>query len=188
MTPTATGTSRRKAEVLEAAYAHALATGLPDLALRPMAEAVGSSAGVLVYLFGSKDGLVRAVLAKAREDELALLAGLPTDAGLERTALRIWQWLADPVHRPVLRLWVQSYGRSLIDPAGPWAGFAQSTVQDWLEVLATSQPARRRRSRLGESERTLVLAVLRGALLDLLATGDEPRCSAAVRAGLSALR
>lgn len=188
MPATPIGPSKRKAEVLEAAYRHALETGLPDLALRPMAEAVGSSAGVLVYLFGSKEGLVRALLAKAREDELALLAGLPIDADLERTALRTWEWLAAPAHRSVLRLWVQSYGRSLIEADGPWAGFAQSTVSDWLEVLAASQSPRRRRSRAGEIERTRALAVLRGALLDLLATGDEARCTAAVRAGLAGLR
>jgi AcrR family transcriptional regulator len=188
MTPIATGPSKRKSEVLEAAYRHALDTGLPDLALRPMAEAVGSSAGVLIYLFGSKEGLVRALLAKAREDELALLAELPTDSGLEQTGLRIWDWLAAPAHRPLLRLWLQSYGRSLLEDGGPWDGFAQATVNDWLQVLAASQSPRRRRSRAGEAERTCVLAVLRGALLDLLATSDEARCTAAVHAGLAALR
>jgi hypothetical protein len=36
----------------------------------------------------------------------------------------------------------------------------------------------------GARERTAVLAILRGALLDLLATGDEERVTAAVRAQL----
>jgi hypothetical protein len=84
-------------------------------------------------------------------------------------------------------LWVQSYGLSLTDTSGPWADFAQATVDDWLEVLAARQPARRRSSRRGSVERTYVLAVLRGALLDLLATGDEPRCTSAVRAALDRL-
>jgi AcrR family transcriptional regulator len=174
--------------VLEESYDYLLREGIDDLSLRPLAAAVGSSAGVLVYLFGSKDELVRALLARARQDELALLADLPTDGGLEQTARLIWDWLATPAHRPLLRLWVQSYGRSLIEEHGPWAGFAQATVQDWLEVLAAAQAARRRGSKAGATERTLVLAVLRGAMLDLLATGDEARCTAAVRAGLASLR
>ena len=42
-------------------------------------------------------------------------------------------------------------------------------------------PPRRRDSAAGAAERTLALAVLRGALLDLLATGDADRAGAAVR-------
>jgi hypothetical protein len=77
-------------------------------------------------------------------------------------------------------LWVEAYARSLVDPDGPWAGFAQHTVEDWLEVLARAQPAAVRRTAAGEAERTRALALLRGALLDLLATGDEARTSAAL--------
>ena len=43
-----------------------------------------------------------------------------------------------------------------------------------------------RRTRAGAAERTLVLAVLRGAMLDLLATGDTRRATAAVRRHLAA--
>ena len=177
--------SGRRDEVLEASYQHALEIGTTDLALRPMAAAVGSSAGVLVYLFGSKDGLVQALLERARRDELALLASLPESSDLAGTAQQLWRWLAAPQHRPLLRLWVRSYGHSLTDSTGPWAGFAQASVDDWLEVLAASQPPRRRGSRRGAVERSYVLALLRGALLDLLTTGDEPRCTAAVREGLA---
>ncbi|NUS51578.1 MAG: TetR/AcrR family transcriptional regulator, partial [Nocardioidaceae bacterium] len=53
---------------------------------------------------------------------------------------------------------------------------------DWLEVLRRAQPARDRRTARGTAERTLALAVLRGALLDLLATGDVRRTTAAVHA------
>ncbi|MEX3648859.1 TetR family transcriptional regulator, partial [Mycolicibacterium porcinum] len=50
--------SARKIELLEAAYRYALAHGLGDLSLRPLAAAIGSSPRVLLFLFGSKDGLV----------------------------------------------------------------------------------------------------------------------------------
>jgi hypothetical protein len=61
-------------------------------------------------------------------------------------------------------------------------------VRDWLDLLAATQPDDGRPSAAAESERTLVLAVLRGALLDLLATGDVERTTAAVRRELTALR
>jgi AcrR family transcriptional regulator len=177
--------SAREAELLEAAYAYTLAHGLAELSLRPLASAIGSSPRVLLYLYGSKEGLVRALLQRARADELALLgAAQPGGAslGLGDALLAIWKWLAAGEHRSLLCLWVEAYGRALIEPDGPWGGFARQTVEDWLEVLAASQGPIRRRSAAGAAERTAALAVVRGALLDLLATGDSSRTSAAVEA------
>jgi AcrR family transcriptional regulator len=183
--------SARRTHLLERAYQYALEHGLAELSLRPLAAAIGSSPRVLLYLFGSKDGLVRALLAKARSEELALLESLRDQTGqeplgLETAATRLWTWLAAPEHRPLLTLWVEGYSRSLLDADGPWAGFASSTVNDWLALLAETQPPEERDTEAGRQRRTLVLAVLRGALLDLLATGDSTRTTTAVQAHLAA--
>ncbi|MFD4371284.1 TetR/AcrR family transcriptional regulator [Streptomyces sp. NPDC058486] len=183
--------SARQTELLEAAYTYALAHGLTDMSLRPLAEAIGSSPRVLLFLFGSKDGLVRALLARARADEVALLdrARRPDDpVGLVPAVERVWAWLAAREHRPLLRLWAEAYTRSLVEPDGAWAGFARATVEDWLAALADCQPPAERDSESGTVLRTLALAVLRGALLDLLATDDERRVSDAVRHQLTLLR
>jgi AcrR family transcriptional regulator len=175
--------SARRDEVLELAYRYVLDRGIADLSLRPLATAVGSSPRVLLFLFGSKDGLVRALLARARGDELELLDRLRVagpGAGISAVLEATWRWLAAPEHRPLLRLWTEGYARSLVDPAGPWAGFAEATVQDWLALLASAQPPGVRDSAAGAAERTLALAVLRGAMLDLLATGDAGRAAAAI--------
>ncbi|MGW2092562.1 TetR/AcrR family transcriptional regulator [Promicromonospora sukumoe] len=187
------GPSARQVELLEAAYAYALVNGLADLSLRPLAAAIGSSPRVLMFLWGSKDGLVKALLNRARQDELALLGrlGQADDAappGLAPTVELVWSWLADAEHRPLLRLWAEAYTRSLVEPDGPWAGFARATVDDWLGVLAARQPEPERNAPEGPVRRTLALAVLRGALLDLLATDDERRVTAAVTLQLSLLR
>ena len=158
MTSTERAPSARRGELLDAAYAYVLEHGLADVSLRPLAAAVGSSPRVLLFLFGSKDGLVRALLARARADELAA-----------------------PKHRALLTLWLEGYSRSLVAPDGPWADFARAAVQDWLDILADAQPSSDTVDAEAEAERTLVLAVLRGALLDLLATGDVARTSRAVR-------
>lgn len=181
--------SARRQQLLERAYEYVLAHGLTELSLRPLAAAIGSSPRVLLFLFGSKDELVRALLARARADELRLLDDVrsrPT-RDLAGVAEAVWGWLAAAEHRGLLVLWTESYARALVDPHGPWAGFAQETVRDWLSLLAEAQPAAVRRTRSGEAQRTLVLAVLRGALLDLLATGDERRTTAAVQQGVRQL-
>jgi AcrR family transcriptional regulator len=184
--------SARHTELLEAAYGYVLEHGLAEMSLRPLAAAIGSSPRVLLYLFGSKDGLVRALLNRARRDELALLDELRAPGldrpGLDLVAGRVWAWLAAEEHRALLSLWVEAYARSLVDPGGPWADFARSTVQDWLAVLASAQPVGRRDTDAGRNECTLVLTVLRGALLDLLATGDTERLDVAVHQYLATLR
>lgn len=186
--------------MLEAAYRYALQHGLADLSLRPLASAIGSSPRVLLYLFGSKAGLIRALLARARAGELEFLAALGTggptgdgspegaaEDGLIEMTGRLWSWLSAPEHRPLLTLWVEGYARSLAEPHGPWADFGRSTVEDWLVLLAAAQPAAERDREQGRSDRTVVLAVLRGALLDLLATGDVRRTTDAVHRQLHLL-
>ena len=185
--------SARQTELLEAAYRYVLVQGFGQLSLRPLAKAIGSSPRVLLYLYGSKDGLVRALLARARVDELALLdtvrgAGRRESDKLVAVVERVWSWLVAEEHRALLTLWVEGYGRSLIDPHGPWGGFARATVEDWMTVLAGAQPTADRDTNEAQAQRTLVLAVLRGALLDLLATGDAERTTTAVRQQLMALR
>ena len=119
--------SARKTELLEAAYAYVRLHGMTDLSLRPLASAIGSSPRVLLFLFGSKDGLVQELLARARLDELELLRNLRrdhVDADLAAVVTALWGWLSDPDRRDLLVLWVEGYARSLVDPAGPWGDFA----------------------------------------------------------------
>lgn len=191
MSPEPTPPSARQVELLEAAYRYVLAHGLADMSLRPLADAIGSSPRVLMFLFGNKDGLVRALLARARADELAILAPLREagrPVGLAVAVERVWAWLAAEEHRPLLRLWAEAYARSLVEPDGTWAGFARATVDDWLDVLASCQARSDRDGEEGAARRTLALTVLRGAFLDLLATGDEHRVTAAVHHYLARLR
>ena len=183
----------RRDELLELAYRYVLEHGLTDVSLRPLAAAIGSSPRVLLFLFGSKDALVRALLARARQDELDLLQRLHERSwsdgalGLDLVVVEVWRWLVVDDHRALLTLWAEGYSRSLVDPDGPWADFGRATVADWLHVLRSLQAPHERDTSAGEAHRTLVLAVLRGALLDLLATGDVERTTAAVHQHIEAM-
>jgi hypothetical protein len=130
---------------------------------------------------------VRALITRARQDEYRLIEelGATRSADLRTVTSRVWTWLAAPEHRGLLVLWTESYARALVAPDGSWGGFATATVRDWLALLGDAQPRAQRASPEGEAQRTLVLAALRGALLDLLATGDEPRITAAVQLAIS---
>jgi AcrR family transcriptional regulator len=175
-------TSPRQEELLERAYRYALEHGLADLSLRPLAAVIGTSPRVLLYLFGSKDGLVRALLARARADELSYLDAerASEQDDVADVVATTWRWLAAEPVRPLLTLWTEAYARSLVEPDGPWSGFASQSVADWLTVLKTAQPAAGADDPELAAERTLALAVLRGCLLDLLATGDTNRVTAAL--------
>jgi AcrR family transcriptional regulator len=175
--------SARRRELVDAAYAWVLEHGWAGMSLRPLAEAIGSSPRVLLFLFGSKDGLIRALLERSRADQLAVLETLRAEgAGLGAVGAQIWAWLAAPEHRALLRLWLEAYTRSVVaGPDAPWTGFAARTVADWDALLAGHQ------DRDDAASRALLLAVLRGALLDLLATGDDARLDAAVARHLATL-
>src|ERR1700759_1119359 len=85
--------SVRQSELLELAYGYALAHGLADLSLRPLAAAIGSSAPLLPFLFGSKANPIRARFGRSRSDEMAMLAELrttPPDADLAIVAAHVW--------------------------------------------------------------------------------------------------
>jgi AcrR family transcriptional regulator len=186
--PPAAAPPGRTEELLERAYRYVLTHGLADMSLRPLAAAIGSSPRVLLFLFGSKEGLIRALLARARADELTLLASARpgrhaqgVTGGAAPVIRNTWRWLAAASHRNLLTLWLEAYARSLTEPGGPWAGFARQTVDDWLSLLSTEQPSEQHTDAATFTEQTLALAVLRGALLDLLATGDEARVTAAVK-------
>jgi AcrR family transcriptional regulator len=177
--------SARRDELLDAAYHYVLEHGLAGMSLRPLAAAIGSSPRVLLFLFGSKDGLIRMLLARARADELALLANVHAshEDGHDDLAAAVratWAWLISPGHQRLLTLWLEAYARSLAEPDGPWGDFARQTVDDWLAILAEAQDAATRRTKAARVERTLALAALRGAVLDLLATGDVERTTAAL--------
>jgi AcrR family transcriptional regulator len=175
--------SSRRAELLDASYAYVLGHGLNGLSLRPLAAAIDSSPRVLLYLFGSKDNLLREVLARARSEQIAQLASAFQVAGqahgLEGTAARLWTWLSAPEQRPMVRLTYEAFMLSLSHEPGPWAGFAAEAAQDWLNLLVDAQVHVTRTK--AEARATRVLATIRGLLIDLLACGDSERIAAAAR-------
>jgi AcrR family transcriptional regulator len=179
--------SPRRAELLDACYGFVLTHGLAGLSLRPLAAATGTSPRVLLYLFGSKENLVREVLARARREQIALLAGAldldtaPPAGRFAELAGRLWDLLSAPEQRALVRLTYEAFLRSVSRDPGPWQGYAAETARDWLDLLVRAQPDTPRA--LAEARATRALALIRGLLLDLLASDNPERVTAAVHAG-----
>ena len=70
-------------------------------------------------------------------------------------------------------------------PTGPWKGSVRATVEDWLAVLGATQSVIERDTPSGQALNAVMLAVLRDALLDLLAPGDVERTTDAVHQQLT---
>ncbi len=133
---------------------------------------------MLLYLFGSKEGLLTEVFGVCRQRQLDLLNGaLDATDDPDEAMWRLWRsWLADPGRAGLMRLFFEIYLHSL-QGACPYGDFASASVYQWLDILGPmndEEPDDRVRS-------TLTLAVLRGLLLDALATNDTERVERALR-------
>jgi AcrR family transcriptional regulator len=153
----------RRAAVLAKAADYVLEQGLAGLSLRPLAKALGTSPRMLLYDFESKELLIGEVLAEIRRREASLLEA---EVG---TLEDVWAWIAAPEREPFLRLFFEVYVGGLV------SGDAEPLVRDWLDFLRTSwHPP------VDEATATLMVAVVRGLLLDRLATGDKRRTDVAL--------
>ena len=173
--------SGARARLLDAVIDYVATDGLHDQSLRTIAAAVGSSHRMLLYHFGSKDGLFVAVARAVEARTRAQFADLVEDAlaAPDRVIGRMWALVADPALADFERLFFALYGRALQGDSAVRPLLAGAT-EDWVEAnvamaAAVGVPAETARvhGRLG-------VAVIRGLLLDLLATGDRAGVDAAL--------
>lgn len=173
----------RKQALLEKIVDVFLSQGISDLSLRPLAHAVGTSARLLIYHFGSKESLVAEALQRVRQrmqQEFLKLADHNKAQSLESVFLLFWKWVQAPQNQGHVRLFLQVYGLALHDRA-KYAQYLAGTTETWVRFLDQGFqqfPARSRYS--SEAVRTYVVASFRGLLLDLLGTGDRQRTTEAL--------
>jgi len=178
---------RARARILERAIEHVAEHGIGDLTLRGLAEALGTSHRVLIHHFGSRQGLLVAIVQAVEQRERA---AMQETLGAARPGRKVppqeaaWAWWEHisarslwPNERLFFELYVQAIqGREYAAPV------LEGVVDDWVEAAAQrlvdagmSPSSARAQARLG-------LAVTRGLLLDLLATGDRTGVDDAMRA------
>jgi AcrR family transcriptional regulator len=176
---------KRPEELLEAVVQYLTRHGLTALSLRPLAKAVGSSPRVLLYYFGSKEKMVVRALAAVRQRQRAVYNQLP-EASLGEACGAIWKHMSAPDSEPFFRLFFEAYGLALRRPQ-LYKDFLHSTIEDWLEFAANSLRRDGYASKEARAVATIVVAGLRGFILDFCATHDRRRLDRAVGLWLRAL-
>jgi AcrR family transcriptional regulator len=165
-----------RARLLAAAVAIAMQGGIADLSLRELAAAIGTSHRMLLYHFGSREGLLAAVTLAVEEAERSTLpAGSAITAD---DARRFWAHYSDPGLWPQERLFFELYVHALRGRPGT-EGFLEHVVTGWLEPLAAALAAGGTLAGTPQAAARLSMAVTRGLLLDLLATRETEAVTAA---------
>jgi AcrR family transcriptional regulator len=135
--------------------------GLADRSLRDLAQAVGTSHRMLLYHFGSRDGLVTALVERIEADQRALLVALASEVDdLGGLVMAVWRQVSSPELRPFVRLFFECVAIT----------GGQGLTDEWLEVAGNV--AEGIGFETDRDELRLGVAVTRGLLIDVLTTGD----------------
>ncbi len=161
----------RRNELLEALIGAFARGGIGGRSLREIADAVGTSHRMLIHHFGSRDELLIAIVEEVERRQMSRLTELPADPAGAVAAM--WADLRRPDVRPFERLFFECYSRAA-QGEQPFTRLLPGAVDDWL-----AEVARRTGGRADPAMVRLGLAVSRGLLLDLVATGDEAGVDAA---------
>jgi AcrR family transcriptional regulator len=154
--------------------------GIGDRSLRELAASAGSSHRMLHYHFGSRDGLVAAIVDEVESRQRAALAGLVADAAPgsepEDLVLALWAQVSSEELRPFVRLFFEALsvvGRPADDRlTAAWLAQAD----DLAAVLGSPVDA---------VDLRLGIAVVRGLLVDVVATGDTGPATEALQRHLT---
>jgi AcrR family transcriptional regulator len=168
----------RKEILTEELVGYLLEHGLSDLSLRPLADALGTSARLLIYHFESKEGLLTEVLDSMQTHLRMSFGGMIEQrAGKSERPLKLfWDWAIADENYPYLKLLYELQILAVQNPAA-YGQYLQRNASNWSELIATALP---------ESERTAAMVTLLGAVFDglfleLMSTGDRKRTTQAVQ-------
>jgi AcrR family transcriptional regulator len=161
--------------LLARAIGHFAEHGVGDTSLRALAEAIGTSHRMLIYHFGSRDGLLAAVVdiveQGARDTLARMVAEAKDDPDPLEAGLRYWHLVTDEalVYGP---LFFELSSHAMLDLPHA-AGLRERLVSTWLVSLEAMWTARGVPRLAARQQARLDLAVSRGLLHDLLLTGDR---------------
>src|SRR3954471_4958940 len=125
-------------QLLARVVAFAAAEGIAGKSLREIAQGVGTSHRMLIYHFGSREGLIAAIVADIEAQQRAVLAAITEQAGDQRQVLLgLWEQLTRPELLPFVRLFFEVFGLVAQGAAGT-EGLRESLTRPWLEDAAVA--------------------------------------------------
>ena len=178
------GEARRR-ELLERVSDDLAVNGLVDFSLRRAARAAGTTHKVLLYHFDGADDLLAQAIFQLRErrmgNALAAIAAGPDGQSLAQRVRAIWPALLGEESRVL----DQAIGLTMYDPARYGRlgrGASQQYLPTLLSILPPQWPGPRK---LEVAE--MILATLRGFLIDWLTSGNATGAEAGFEALTRAL-
>ncbi|HVX47377.1 MAG TPA: TetR/AcrR family transcriptional regulator [Mycobacteriales bacterium] len=174
------GEARRR-ELLERVTDDLAENGLVDFSLRRAARAAGTTHKVLLYHFAGADDLLTQAVVQLRERRIAKSLAAATE-GTERRPLADWVRAVWPILVGAeARVLDQAIGLAIYDP-DRYASLGREASQQYLPTLLAVCPPRWSEARKLEVAE-MMLAALRGFLVDARTSGDR----AGIAAGFEAL-
>jgi len=177
--PDGTIPSMTRQDLLTAVIANLMREGLGDRSLRDIGAAVGTSHRMLIHHFGSRYGLMTAIVEVIEEDQKRSMESMDGEPG--DIVAGMWRRLSDSALWPAERLFFECYARALHGEA-PFDRLLPGSVDDWVERTAALDTTPDVPPELARARARLGLAVFRGLLLDLVGTGDRAGVDAAFEA------
>lgn len=176
--PTPAPTSRDR--LLAGAAAYVSEHGFADVSLRELATALDTSHRMLIYHFGSKQQLFVDIIRAFETEQRLMIESFATDTSLSRVEVmrRVWQQVSSPDATDQVRLFFQVCGQAL---SGDGANrvLLEGIISDWLDPMVEVERSRGTPAAQARAEVRIGVALMRGLLLDLLATGDRKGVDAA---------
>jgi len=169
----------RKDELLESLIAYLLENGLADLSLRPLAAGTGTSARLLIYHFGSKEGLLTEVLEAMQahvQRSFVQLLDKPLAATRSKPPLkRLWNWAIADENYLYLKLLYELQILAIQNP-DTYAQYLGRNTDSWLDLALTALSPSLRTHAMA----TLCAAVFDGLFIELMSSGDRKRTTQAL--------
>ena len=172
------GEARRR-ELLERVVDDLAINGLVDFSLRRAARAAGTTHKVLLYHFDGADDLLRQAIFQLRQRRIAnslAAAGAAQPQTLSARVRAVWPALVGEESRVL----DQAIGLMMYD-SDRYAGLGQGASQQYMPaLLSVCPPEWPEQRKLEVSE--LILAALRGFLIDQLTSGNASGAEAGFEA------
>lgn len=167
----------RKEILVDELVGYLLGHGLSNLSLRPLAEALGTSARLLIYHFESKEGLLTEVLDSMQTSLAQSFTNMVEQRTIrsERPLKLFWDWAIARENYPYLKLLYELQILAVQNP-GAYGQYLQRNASNWSALIGTALPEAERTPAMT----TLLGAVFDGLFLELMSTGDRKRTTNAI--------
>ena len=158
-----------KAALLERVLEYLLKNGVGTFSLRPLAEATGTNARMLIYHFGSKEQLIVEALTLAQTKQIAVLSNSPEpEKNTKAELMSLWEWFTSESFMPFVKLLFEVEVQAMNGNA-LYTEFANQTLNGWVGFVQSRLPE------YDVTTATLIVNAFSGLLLDRLVTHDLER-------------